>query len=64
LRDSPNSRLSVEPRHANSGRFVRPTKIAPAARKAPTLGASWGATNSASRREPYVVRSPVVQSCP
>src|SRR5258706_13975 len=40
LRDSPNTRLWVEPRHANSGRFVRPTKIAPAARSRATLGAS------------------------
>ena len=32
LRDSPNRALSVEPRQANSGRLVRPTKIAPAAR--------------------------------
>src|SRR5499426_2288095 len=61
LRDSPNSRLSVEPRQANSGRLVRPTKIAPAARRRATLGASSGATNSAIRREPYVVRSPAVQ---
>jgi hypothetical protein len=36
-------------------------KIAPAARSPATLGASSGATNSASRREPKVVRSPVVQ---
>ena len=61
LRDSPNNGLSVEPRQANSGRLVRPTKIAPAARKPATLGASSVATNSLSRREPYVVRSPAVQ---
>src|SRR5262249_57740446 len=60
LRDSPKSRLSVEPRQANSGRLVRPTKIAPAARRPATLGASSVGTNSASRREPNVVRSPVV----
>src|SRR5262249_62086640 len=61
LRDSPKSRLSVEPRHANSGRFVLPTRIAPAARRRATLGASSGATNSASSRDPYVTRSPAVQ---
>src|SRR4029453_18980341 len=37
---SPNRGLSVQPRHANSGRLVRPTKIAPVARKPATLGAS------------------------
>src|SRR5215831_14182085 len=61
LRDSPKSRLSVEPRQANSGRFVLPTKIAPAARRPATLGASSAATNSASKREPYDTRSPTVQ---
>src|SRR5678816_3325838 len=60
LRDSPNSGLSVEPRQANSGRLVRPTKIAPAARKPATLGVSSGGTKPASRREPEVVRSPAV----
>src|SRR5437899_9395412 len=60
LRDSPNNGLSVEPRQANSGRLVRPTKIAPAARRPATLGASSVGTNSASRREPDVVRSPAV----
>src|SRR5262245_20550255 len=52
LRDSPNSGLSVEPRQANSGRLVRPTKIAPAARRPATPGASSGATKFAMRREP------------
>ena len=61
LRDSPNSGLSVEPRQANSGRLVRPRKMAPAARSPATLGASSGATNSAISREPYVERSPAVQ---
>src|SRR5437773_7250345 len=42
--------LSVDPRQANSGRLVRPTKIAPAARRLPTLGVSSVGTNSASRR--------------
>src|SRR5437588_12023331 len=37
FRDSPCSGLSVEPRHANSGKFERPTKIAPAARTLATL---------------------------
>src|SRR2546426_6843448 len=60
LRDSPNSGLSVEPRQANSGRLVRPTKMAPAARRLPTLGGSSVGTNSASKREPDVVRSPAV----
>src|SRR5438874_7155700 len=61
LRDSPKSGLSVEPRQANSGRFVRPTKIAPEARSHFTLGASSPATFDASSREPKVVRSPRVQ---
>src|SRR2546426_7795876 len=61
LRDSPNSGLSVEPRQANSGRLVRPTKIAPAARRRATLGLSSGGTKSARRRDPEVVRSPAVQ---
>src|SRR3989441_2113754 len=61
LRDSPNNGLSVEPRQANSGRLVRPTKIGPAGRRPATLGASSGATNSANRREPKVVRSPADQ---
>src|SRR5438093_6864412 len=61
LRDSPNNGLSVEPRQANSGRLVRPTKIAPAARRRATLGLSSGGTKSARRREPEVVRSPAVQ---
>src|SRR5438445_13073444 len=60
LRDSPNSGLSVEPRQANSGKLVRPTKIAPAARRPATLGVSSVGTNSASRREPDVVRLPAV----
>src|SRR5215475_7012090 len=61
FRDSPKSRLSVEPRHANSGRLVLPMRIAPAARRRATLGASSGAMNSASRRDPYVTRSLAVQ---
>src|SRR5262245_39937477 len=61
FRDSPNNGLSVEPRHANSGRLVRPMKIAPAARRPATAGASSVGTNSVIRREPYVVRSPDVQ---
>src|SRR2546427_3073047 len=40
FRDSPNRGLSVDPRQANSGRFVRPRKIAPEARSHFTLGAS------------------------
>src|SRR5438445_13902078 len=61
FRDSPNSGLSVEPRQANSGRLVRPTKIAPAARRRATLGVSSVGTNSASRREPDGGPSPDVR---
>src|SRR5262249_42690961 len=52
---------AAAPPPATPAGLARPTKTAPAVRNAATLGVSSGATNSASRREPDVVRSPAVQ---
>src|SRR5207247_10813365 len=55
----PNAVLSVYPWNENSGTFVFPTTIAPAARRRSTTRASRSAgAASSSRREPFTVRIP------
>jgi hypothetical protein len=55
---APRSALTVCQRIPNSGMFVRPTGMAPAARSSPMCGASWLATASRSRAMPCVVAEP------
>ena len=55
----PKTRLSVTPFHPNSGEFVRPMRIAPAARNRSIRGASTEVTSFSSNFEPNVVRQPL-----
>ena len=55
---APRSALTVCQRIPNSGMFVRPTGMAPAARSSPMCGASWLATASRSGAMPSVVAEP------
>src|SRR5262245_56610774 len=59
FRVGPNRRFDVKPSAANSGMFVLPTTIAPAARSRSTTRASRTAGSaSAKARDPYVDRMP------
>ena len=59
----PNSRFEVNPSAANSGMFVLPTTIAPAARSLSTTRASLVAGSaSANATDPWVVRMPATPS--
>src|SRR6185436_19392972 len=58
LRTAPNSTLVHVPPYANSCRLVLPRRTAPACRSRVTTGASRSGIQSASTREPPVVRKP------
>lgn len=63
LRVTPNRRFPVKPSQANSGVFVLPTGIAPAARSRPGTSPSRSAGGaSANKSEPYVVGKPLRSS--
>ncbi len=60
---SPKSRFEVKPSNANSGRFVLPTTIAPAARSRATISQSRSAGAASRRRsDPKVVGKPATCS--
>jgi len=58
LRVTPKTRLSVTPFQPNSGVFVRPMTIIPAARSRRTAGQSTSVTFFSKSFEPNVVRDP------
>src|SRR5262252_6678471 len=63
LRVTPKTRFAEYPSVANSGRFVLPTTIAPAARSRAGVSPSRVAGGpSANSAEPWVVRRPVTSS--
>ena len=57
----PNAEFSLDPPIANSSMLVLPSVTMPAAAQRSTTCASYGATKSASIREPQVVRQPRAQ---
>ena len=62
LRVAPKTRLNVCDPAPNSGVFVLPTAMAPAARMRSTIRSSLSGTLSANRVEPNVVRMPRVET--